>query len=366
MSALADRNDADLSDAPARSPLLIAALTLGLMSLGFTPRRAPRSGFNDAGPKTDARGRDADRSSEIPALGWKDIILRIWKNIGTDRVVAIAAGVTFYSILALFPAIAALVALYGLFADPNTIATHLSSLAGVLPQGALDVVGTEVNRVAAQGSKSLGLTFLVGLLVAIWSANAGVKALFDALNMVYDERERRGFVELNTISLAFTVGAIVFFLVALSAMIIVPLALGYFGLSAAAEEIANIARWPALLVVVGLALALLYRFGPDRAKPRWRWISWGSAFATVGWLAASMLFSYYAAHFGSYNKTYGSLGAIIGFMVWIWISMIVILLGAEINAQMEYQTARDTTTGPPKPRGARRAMMADGLGPAQA
>lgn len=367
MPVLVDHRDAGLKGLPARFPLLVTALTLGLISVGFRPaptsERGPHS--EKARHEPNARGRGADRPSEIPAVGWKDILIRVWKSIGTDRFVAIAAGVTFYSVLALFPAIAALVALYGLFADPNTISSHLSSLPGVLPEGALEVVRTEVSRIVEQGSKSLGLTFLGGLAVAIWSANAGVKALFDALNMVYNEQERRGIIKLNAISLAFTTGAILFFLLALSAMVIFPLALGYLGLSSAAEQIASIARWPALLLVVGFALAVLYRFGPDRAKPRWRWVTWGSAFAAVSWLAASILFSYYAAHFGSYNKTYGSLGAVIGFMVWIWISMIVILLGAEINAQMEHQTAKDTTTGTPKPMGLRRAAMADSLGPGQ-
>jgi membrane protein len=334
---------------------------------GRTQDRDPAEDGANAPPERekDSHGRGADRPSEIPALGWKDILIRVWKNIGSDRVIVIAAGVTFYIILALFPAIAALVSLYGLFADPNTISNHLSSLAGILPQGAIDVVGGEVTRVASQGQKSLGPAFVIGLLTAIWSANAGMKALFDALNLVYDEQENRGIIKLNLLSLTFTTGAILFLLIALGAIVVLPLALGYLGLSSQAAQIANILRWPALVLVVGLAVAVLYRYGPDRAKPRWRWVTWGSAFATVTWLGASMLFSYYAAHFGNYNKTYGSLGAIIGFMVWIWLSVIVILIGAEINAQLEHQTAKDTTTGTPKPMGRRRAQMADTLGAAQ-
>ena len=313
----------------------------------------------------ESRGRGADRPSEMPALGWKDILIRVWKNIGSDRVVVISAGVAFYIILALFPAIAALVSLYGLFADPTTISNHLNSLAGILPQGAIDVVGGEITRVVSQGQKNLGPAFIVGLLAAIWSANAGMKALFDALNLVYDERGTRGLIKLNLISLAFTTGAIVFLMISLGAIVVLPLALGYLGLSGQATQVANILRWPALVLVVGFAVAVLYRYGPDRARPQWRWVTWGSAFATVAWLVASMLFSYYAAHFGSYDKTYGSLGAIIGFMVWIWISVIVILVGAEINAQLEHQTAKDTTTGSPKPMGQRRAQMADSVGAAQ-
>jgi membrane protein len=317
---------------------------------GSRSRRQDRDSAEDganAPPERekDSRGRGADRPSEVPVLGWKDILIRVWKNIGSHRVTVIAAGVAFYIILALFPAIAALVSLYGLFADPNTISSHLSSLAGVLPQGAVDVVGGEVTRVASQGQKSLGPAFVIGLLTALWSANAGMKTLFDALNLVYDGQETRGIIKLNLISLTFTTGAIVFLLIALGAIVVLPLALGYLGLSNQATQIANIVRWPALVLVVGFSVALLYRYGPARAKPRWRWITWGSAFATVTWLVASMLFSYYAGHFGSYNKTYGSLGAIIGFMVWIWISVIVILIGAEINAQLEHQTTKDTTTG---------------------
>jgi membrane protein len=323
-----------------------------------------RDGARVEGAK-DSRGRAADRPSDVPALGWKDILVRVWKNIGSDRVIVIAAGVTFYIILALFPAIGALVSLYGLFADPTTISKDISSLAGVLPQGAIDVIGGEITRVASQGQKNLGPAFVVGLLAAIWSANAGMKGLFDALNMVYDEQDNRGIIKLNLVSLMFTTAALLFLLVALGAIVVLPIALGYFGLSGQAAQIANLLRWPALVLVVGFLVAVLYRYGPDRARPQWRWVSWGSAFATVAWLVASLLFSYYAAHFGSYNKTYGSLGAIIGFMVWIWISVIVILVGAEINAQLEHQTTKDTTTGEPKPMGRRRAQMADTVGAAQ-
>jgi membrane protein len=362
MPAPATRKDLGFQDTLPGVSLLSAALTLGLMSIGFTRSARPLHGSEDEPARGhDWRGREADRPSEIPIRGWNDVLIRVWNNIGSHRVFTIAAAVTFYVILALFPAIAALVALYGLFADPTTISSHLNSLAGILPGGAIDVTGGEISRVAAQGSKNLGLTFVVGLLAALWSANAGVKAIFDALNMVYNEHESRGIIKLNVVSLASTTGAIVFLLVAIGAIVVFPIALGYLGLSREAQLIVSIARWPVLLVVVGSALAVLYRFGPDRAKPRWRWVTWGSAFATVLWLAASIAFSYYAAHFGSYNKTYGSLGAVIGFMIWIWISMIVILLGAEINAVLEHQTAKDTTTGAPKPIGRRRAQMADTL-----
>ena len=311
------------------------------------------------------RGRQADAPSDIPLRGWKDILIRVYHNIGENRVVALAAGVTFYSILALFPAIAALVSLYGLFADPTTIASNLDSLAGVLPDGAVQVIGDELHRLTSQRNDTLGLTFVSGLAIALWSANAGMKALVDALNLVYDETEKRGFIRLNAISLAFTSAAIGFMLLALAAMVVLPIALDYLGIASVADRIIRWLRWPALFLVVMFGLALLYRYGPSRAKARWRWITWGSVIAAVLWLLASALFTRYAASFGSYNKTYGSLGAVIGFMVWIWISTIVILLGAEIDAEMEHQTARDTTTGAPKPLGRRGATMADTVGAAQ-
>src|SRR5437016_7674087 len=219
------------------------------------------------------RGRSASTPSEVPVRGWKDILLRIWKNIGKDRVVVVAAGVTFYSILALFPAIAALVALYGLFADPAAITSHLDSVAGVVPGGAIEVMRDQITRVASQGRTTLGVTFIVSLLVSLWSANAGMKSLFDALNLVYNESEKRGLVKLNLMSLAFTVLTIVFVLVAIGAMVVVPIVLNFLGLGGATELVVKIARWPALFIVVTLALAFLYRYGPSREKPRWRWIS---------------------------------------------------------------------------------------------
>ncbi len=312
------------------------------------------------------RGREADTPSAIPARGWKDIAWRVYAEINDDRVVTVAAGVTFYVLLALFPGVGALVALYGLFADAATINDHLATMAGILPSGALEVIGDQIKRITAEGNTTLGLTFFIGLAVSLWSANAGMKAIFDALNIVYDEVEKRSFVRLNALSLTFTAGAIMFLLAAMGAMVVLPIVLDYVWLGQAAEVAARILRWPALLVAVMFGLSVLYRYGPSRAAARWRWVTWGSVLAAILWIAVSMLFSWYAANYGNYNKTYGSLGAVIGFMTWIWISTIVILAGAELNSEMEHQTARDTTTGPEKPLGARGATMADTVGAARA
>jgi membrane protein len=318
---------------------------------------------DDAKTIGDGRGRTAEKPSDIPSRGWKDILWRVYEGISEDRIFAHAAAVTFYALLALFPAIAALVSIYGLFADPATLQQHLDSVSGLLPGGAVDVIRDQLNRLAAEPRSALGVSFFFGLIISLWSANGGIKALFDALNVVYEERERRSFIRLNAITLAFTVAMIAFVIVALACIVAVPVALNY--LPGFIGFILNIARWPLMLVLVTLALACIYRYGPSRDQPKWRWITWGSAFAAIAWLAFSAIFSFYAAKFGSFNKTYGSLGAVIGFMTWMWLSIAVILIGGKVNAEMEHQTARDTTEGAPEPLGARRAKMADTVGSAR-
>ncbi|MGJ5203012.1 YihY/virulence factor BrkB family protein [Bradyrhizobium sp. HKCCYLR20261] len=310
----------------------------------------------------DGRGRLANSPAEISARGWKDVLFRVYENVTEHRIVALAAGMTFYTLLAIFPALAALVAIYGLFSDPAKITGHLEQLQGVMPGGAIDIARDQLTRVSANGSQALGITFLVSLAISLWSANAAMKSLFDTLNVVYREPERRGFFKLNAISLLFTGGAILFALLAIGAVVVLPVLLNTLGLSEVGDLVLRIGRWPAIFVCVSLGLALIYRYGPDREEPKWRWISWGSALAAALWLAGSALFSWYAANFGSFNATYGSLGAAIGFMTWIWISAIVVLIGGELDAELEHQTTRDTTTGPEKPLGARGATMADTVG----
>jgi membrane protein len=314
--------------------------------------------------RDDGRGRTAEKPTDIPLKGWKDILLRVYRGISDDRILANAAAVTFYALLALFPSIAALVSIYGLFADPQTIAQHVDTVAGVLPGGAIDVLREQLTRLVSQPRGTLGISFIISLAISLWSANGGIKALFDALNVVYEEKEERSFFRLNALSLAFTLGMIVFLLVALACIVVLPAILNY--LPPFVGQVLDIARWPLLAVIVAFGLALIYRYGPSRTEARWKWISPGSIFAAVAWLAASALFSWYAEHFGSFNKTYGSLGAVIGFMTWMWLSVIVILVGGKLNAEIEHQTARESTVGPEKPLGRRGAKMADTVGPAQA
>jgi membrane protein len=311
----------------------------------------------------DGRGRDADSPAQIPKRGWKDILLRVYNGIGEDRILMNAAGVTFYALLALFPAIAAFVSIYGLFADPQTIMSHLDVLAGILPGGGMAVIQEQFTRLVAQPSGALTLGVVFGVLTSLWSANGGMKGLFDALNVVYGEEEKRGFFRLNLTSLAFTLGMLLFAIVALAAIVVIPAILTF--LPAFIGNILNIARWPVIAVLIAVVLALTYRYGPSRDKPKWRWVSWGSSIAAVLWLAFSAIYSWYTANFGTFNATYGSLGAAIGFMLWMWLSTIVVLLGGKLNAEIEHQTARDSTEGPQEPIGQRHAQVADTVGSKQ-
>lgn len=318
------------SPPPDRSPLVVLGLSAALLALGY--------GRREATPATTLRRDDLTPSQQRPKRrGWWPALKGVYRRFTEDRVTSIAGGVTFFALLALFPAIAALVSIYGLFTDPRQLTGQIDQLSTVLPGGAIEVVGGQLQRLAEQGRSSLGVAFLISVGAALWSANAGMKAIFDALNIVYDEDEKRSFVMLNVQSLAFTLAGLVLILLALAAVVVVPIVFSYVGLESTAATVLQWGRWPVLLLVLAFALAVIYRFGPSRRTARWRWISWGSAFAAIAWLGASALFSWYAANFGSFNATYGTLGAVIGFMTWIWISSIVILVGAELDAELECQ-----------------------------
>jgi membrane protein len=308
------------------------------------------------------RGRRSTSPLGIPWAGWKDILWRTYDQINEDRLLAIAAGVVFFGLLAVFPAITALVSSYGLFADPSTISDNLQTLAYMLPDGSFQIVQDQIGRVLGNGQAQLGLTFLFGLALALWSANAGVKAVIDALNVVYGEREKRSFLKLNLLSLTFTIGAIVALLLMIGAVVALPLTLDRVGLAYDSKVIVSLARWPLLMGMLLLALAILYRFGPSRPGARWQWLSVGTVVAALLWIAGSSLLSWYLSNFGNYSATYGSLGAAIGLMMWMWMSAIIVLCGAELNSEIEHQTAVDTTVGPGRPMGARGAAMADTLG----
>ena len=311
------------------------------------------------------RGRCALSPWQIPWRGWKDILWRTYSQIQDDRLFAISAGVVFFALLALFPAVTAIVSMYGLFADPATIEGHIALVSGFAPEQAVSVVREQIGRLVARGNTELGFGFILGVAIAVWSANAGLKAIIDALNVVYEETEKRSFVKLNLISLTFTVGAVAAVLLGIGAVVVVPLLLEHIGLGAATEWLFRYGRWPILVVAILLGLAILYRYGPSRERAQWRWLSVGSIAAAVLWLAGSAAFSFYIQNFANYDATYGSLGTGIGLMMWMWLSVIAILFGGELNAEIEHQTSADSTTNRPRPIGRRGAAMADTVGAAQ-
>jgi membrane protein len=316
----------------------------------------------DAGQAARAAPNPARRMTPFAIFRdrWKDILWRTWQRISEDRLLATAAGVVFYGLLAIFPAITALVSSYGLFADPSMIGANLQTLALMLPKGSFEIVQDQIARVLAKGNGALGATFLFGLVLALWSANAGVKAVIDAINVAYEERETRGFIRLNLVSLAFTSGAIVALLLMVSAVVALPLALDHIGLAADGQAIVSLARWPLLLVILLVALGVLYRFGPSRDGARRpglessqlkpsrlsrSWFTVGAAAAALLWIGGSALLSWYLSNFGNYGATYGSLGAAIGLMMWMWMSAIIVLLGAELNSEIERQTGAGASSG---------------------
>jgi membrane protein len=298
--------------------------------------------FRKLSTPNEGRGRGAASPDQIPLPGWKDIAFRTWSEFNNDRITQVAGGVAFFALLSIFPALAAFVSLYGLFGDVGAAEKQLSLLSGVLPHDTIKFAAGQMARFAERGTGQLTVAFAISVLVSIWSANGAVKALFDGLNVAYEQREKRGLITLNLISLAFTLGGLVFGITALSAVIATPSLLAFFGYRESLAWLDNL-RWPIMLTAAITALSILYRYGPSRRRARWRWITWGGAAAAALWLFASMAFSWYVGAFAHYDRTYGSLGAVVAFMTWIWLSTTIILLGAELNSEIEAQTAVDTS-----------------------
>jgi membrane protein len=297
------------------------------------PSARPLQGAHDG---ETAAGEGAAPSDMAPR-GWWQVLKRTVSEVSRDRVLTVAGGVTFYGLLSLFPALTVLVSLYGIFAAPESISGHLDMLGTFLPESAMSVIGEQATRIARSDQTQLSLAGLAGGLIALWSANAAMKALIDTLNLVYGTNEERGFLKLNAVTLLFTISAILGVMVLFAVVAAVPVILQMFWLGGTVDFLIWAGRWPVIFVLVILALAVLYRFGPCRPNVGWRWITPGSVIAALGLLALSMLFSWYAASFGRFNETYGSLGAVIGFMIWMWLSAVIVLVGAEINSEIESQ-----------------------------
>ncbi len=309
--------------------------------------------------KPDPYGREATRPHRIPLKGWWQVGQSVWSESSRDNLSVVSAGCAFYALFAVFPALSALIALYGLTADPATVDAQFGMLASVLPPQAYQIVIEQIRRLAATSSQSLGWGFLLSLGIALWSVSNLTQAVFAALNIAYEEPERRSVLRFYLSAFTFAILGILSGALMLLAIVYVPILFAYAGYSDGFELMLRVARWPLLALVVLIFLALLYRYGPCRRSAKWRWVTVGSFFATILWLIASAGFSYYVSHFANYDRIYGSLGAVVVLLFWLYLSFFIVLLGAEINAELELQTARDTTRGEPKPMGKRGAFVAD-------
>ena len=284
------------------------------------------------------RGRDADAPWQIPVRGWAAILRRAWKGTAERNLSLVAGGVTYYLLLALFPGLAALVSVYGLVANPAGAAKSLQSLSGMLPPSTVELIGDELTQLASASSQSLGLGAIIGIAIALWSGVRGMTGMMTALNIAYDQPERRGFIRFYSTALVLTVVVVIGALIAFALIAGLPVALNWSGVRGPRRWIGLVVEWPLLIVFVMGMVALIYRYGPDRSVPKWKWASLGVIVATILWVLGSVLFSAYIYYFGSYNKTYGSLGLPLILMTWMWLSVFVVMFGAEINGEAERQT----------------------------
>jgi membrane protein len=310
----------------------------------------------------DERGRTAAKPWDIPFEGWRDIAHRVWANLQQHDMSFVAAGVAFFALLALFPALGAIVGIYGLIADPANVEQQFGIFRSVLPPEAQNLVLDQLHDIASGASGTLTLGVLVGLLIALWTASRGVSSIITALDIVYNQPEKRSFFRLARLSLALTAGTILFAVVALVLIVGLPAFFELFGIGRLMTALLNLLTWPLLGLGFMAGLAVIYHYGPCRDEPQWEWVTPGAVLATVLWLIGSGLFSFYVANFGSYNETYGSVGAAVILLTWVYLTSYVVLLGAEVNAEMEHQTRHDTTEGQPEPMGERGAYVADTVG----
>lgn len=316
-------------------------------------------------PQAEDRGRGAETPTQIPKRGWKDILKRTKEDAGRDHVTIVAGGVAFFTLLGIVPGLAAVISIYAWIADPAQVQEQFAAMRGVVPEEAYQLLNDQMKSIASS-STAAGWGAVLGVLLSIWGGSKAMKALIEGLNIMYDEEERRGFIKLNIYALLLTLAAAVGVIVAVGLIAVLPAVIDKFGLGESAEMVVTALRWPLLLVFFMTALSVLYRFAPSRDEPQWKWVSWGAVGATALWLAGSGLFSLYVTYFDSYNKTYGSLGAVVILLMWFYLSAYAILLGAELNTEMERQTAKDTTKGAPAPMGQRNAHAADTLGESKA
>jgi membrane protein len=325
------------------------------------PSRDPGTPPPGAPSPEELPGIHAEKPTDIPWRGWKQILKRAWAENKADNMPIIGAGVAFFGFLSIFPALIALISIYGLVASPESVANQVESISKQLPSDASRLIGEQLKSIVDNSGGALTFGLVISILAALWSASGGVGNLITAINLAYDEVETRNFVKLRALSLALTLGAIVFVIITFGLIAVVPSVIDALPLGIVGTILAQIFRWVLLLAVFAGGLAVLYRIAPDRDAPRLRWVSLGSVVVTVVWALVSVAFALYVNNFGSYDKTYGTIAGVIVLMLWLYLTCYLVLLGAEINSEAEHQTAEDTTEGEPRPMGERDAEMADTL-----
>jgi membrane protein len=340
-------------------PFLGAAIAAALVLYAIAADRRQRRMAPAERAGNGGYGRHAEAPHQITAAGWRDILKRVFADISRDNISLMAAGVAFYALLSLAPAFTALVALYGLAFDTSQVQAQVASMEGFMPQEARTLIASQLTTIVQASSSKLGVGLVVSLAIALWSANSGTSALMSALNVAYAEREKRSLLRYYGSALLLTFALILFGIVSLVLVAIIPAAIGLLPLGDFGTTLVDWVRWPVLILLFSVGLSIIYRYAPSRNEPRWSWVSWGAVAATILWIIGSALFSLYVGKFASYNRTYGSLGTVVVLLMWFWVSAFAVLLGAELNAEMEHQTARDTTDRPAKPMGQRGAYVAD-------
>ena len=314
-----------------------------------------------ASAPADRKGRHAESPADIPAPGWKEIALRTWKEASKDNISLVAAGVAFYGLLAMVPMLGATVLTYGLVATPQTVLHNMQSLTTSLPTDVAKLVGDQLMNVVKTSGSKKGLGLIVALAVALWGARNAAGSMIIALNIAYEEEEKRSWLQVTLLSLAITAGAVLLALVAAAAIGAMAQLQSWLPNIGPVGVIAGkVLAYVLLGAIAAAAAATLYRYGPSRTKAKWKWITPGSVFFAIGWVVLTLGFGYYVSHFGKYNVTYGSLGGVIVLVTWLYLSSLILLFGAEFNSEIEHQTARDTTARrSEKPLGDRGAWSAD-------
>jgi membrane protein len=310
----------------------------------------------------DPKGHQATSPAEMPAPAWKDILSRTYKRTWDDNVALVSAGVAFYGFFALLSLLGLIVLVYGFVADPNDVIEHMRDLTAVLPGDVAYIIGEQLMTAvrSSQGTKGFGI--VLAFLVAVYGGTNGATSVITALNIAYEEKEKRSLFRFYLLAVGMTVGALIVALLALAATA----AIGFLQhllpkASPAAVVAGKFVGYLLLALLAALIASVLYRFGPSREDAQWKWITPGSLFAAVAWLLLTVAFGFYVGHFTNYHASYGSLGAVVALLTWMYLSAYAFVFGAELNSEIEHQTAKDSTTGSPEPMGDRGAWAADNV-----